>query len=129
MGENPILMSGWLLEMSVRNMQNPLRIFAVLPLSSIAGAFIAALFFLLFFFSKWILMLVGLYWLNDERLNLWPIFFFFVKAGAIMPPIVVGFHFIYSLIVMLAYGGGFAVLRKIRKMTFKDTPNGVVALG
>lgn len=128
MGECPILMSGWLLEMSVRNLQRPLMIFAVLPLSSIAGAFIAAFGFVLFFFSKWILMLVGLYWLNGESFNIWPIFFFCVKAGAILPPVVIGCHSVYLFYAVLVYGGGISALRKVRKMTFKDMPKGVVAL-
>ena len=128
MGEYPILMSGWLLEMSTRNMQNPLRVFAVLPLSSIAGAFLAAFGFALFFFSKWILMLVGLYWLNGESLNLWPIFFFCVKVGAVLPPVVIGCHSMYMFIMMLATGGGLSALRRIRRMTFRDMPKDVVAL-
>lgn len=128
MGESSILMSGWLLEMSVRNLQNPLRVFAVLPLSSIAGAFLAVFGFVLLFFSKWILMLVGLYWLDGESLNLWPIFFFCVKVGAALPPVVIGCHSMYMFITMLVNGGGISASRKVRRMTFRDMPKDVVAL-
>ena len=128
MGEYPIFMSGWLLEMSIRNLQKPLRMLAVLPLSSIAGAFIAVFGFVLFFFSKWILMMVGLYWLNGESLNLWPMFFFCVKAGAILPPVLIGSHSAYLFYAVLVYGCGISALRKVRKMTFRDMSKGVMAL-
>ena len=127
-GESPILISGWLLEISSRNIQNPLRVFAVLSLSSTAGAFLAAFGFVLFFFSKWILMFVGLCWLNGESLNLWPIFFFCVKVGAVLPPVVIGCHSMYMFIMMLTTGGGLSALRRIRRMTFRDMPKDVVAL-
>lgn len=127
-GGNSILIKGWLLEMTLRNLKNPLRLLVVLLLSSIAGCILAAVCFALFFFSQWILMFVGLCWMNDESINLWPVFFFCVKVGTVLPPVVICGHWVYALVAILACGGGFSALRKIRHMTFIDMPSDTVAV-
>lgn len=123
-----ILIKSRLLELTVRNLANPLRLFAVLPLSSIAGVILVTIGFLLFFCSTWILMLLGLLWLDGNAINLCPAYFFCVKAGATLPPAVIGVHAIYALAVLLARGGGVSSFGKIKRMQMRDMPKGVVAL-
>lgn len=120
-GDNPALIDGWLLEVAVMAVRRPLRWLAVLPLSSIVGALGAAGVFLLFFFSKWILLLVGLLLLEDESINLWPKILFCMKVGSVLAPVVIVCYTVGVLIAVFAWGGGISALHKLRRMGVKES--------
>ena len=118
-GDSPISIDGWLLGVAVDAVRRPLRWLAVLPLWSIVGALGAVFIFLLFFFSKWILLLVGLLLLEDESINLWPKILFCMKVGSVLAPVVIVCYTVGVLVAVLAWGGGISALYKLRRMGMK----------
>lgn len=115
MGACPILIDGWLLGVAVDAVRRPLWWLAILPLSGIVGALVAVGVFLLFFFSKWILLLVGLLLLNGESINLWSKILFCMKVGALIPPAVVVAYTAHVLVTVLLRCGGISAFGKIRR--------------
>lgn len=123
-GESQILIDGFMLETAVDVVRRPLRWLAVLPLSSIVGSLGAVGIFLLFFFSKWILLLVGLLLLNGESIGLWPKILFCMKVGAVVPPIMIVCYTAYVLVVVVVCGGGFSALRRLRGVVMNVEASG-----
>lgn len=115
-GRGSASVDGWLLEEALMAVRRPLWWLGILPLSGIVGALVAAGAFLLFFFSKWILLLAGLYWLNGESIGFWSKILFCMKIGAVVPPVVIVAYSVYVLATVLLHGGGLSALRKIRRM-------------
>lgn len=109
-GQNPVLADGWLLGVAVMAIRKPLHWLAIVLLSAFVGALVALLVFLMFFFSKWILLLVGLLLLEGESINLWPKVLFCMKVGAVLPPIVIVSYTVGVLVAMLVRGGGVSAL-------------------
>jgi len=120
-GDSPISIDGWLLGVAVDAVRRPLRWLAILPLSSIVGALGAVFIFLLFFFSKWILLLVGLLLLEGESINLWPKILFCMKVGAVLAPVVIVCYTVGVLVAVFAWGGGISALHKLRRMGVKES--------
>ena len=123
-GGSPVLIDGWLLGVAVDAVRRPLRWLAILPLSSIVGALGVVGIFLLFFFSKWILLLVGLLLLNGESIGLWSKILFCMKVGAVFPPVVIVCYTMYVLVVVVVCGGGFSALRRLRGVAMKVEASG-----
>ena len=123
-GGSPILIDGFMLETAVDVVRRPLRWLAILPLSSIVGALGAVGIFLLFFFSKWILLLVGLLLLNGESIGLLSKILFCMKVGTVVPPIAIVCYTAYVLVVVVVCGGGFSALRRLRGVVMNVEASG-----
>lgn len=119
-GERQILIGGFMLDTAVDAIRRPLRWLSILPLSSVVGALGAAGVFLLFFLSKWILLLVGLSLLNGESVSVWPKILFCMKVGAVLPPVVIVGYTAYVLAVVVVSGGGLSALKKLRRIGMEE---------
>lgn len=115
-GLGPVSVDGWLLEVALMAIRRPLWWLAAFPLSALVGALVAVLIFLMFFLSKWILLLAGLFWLNGESIGFWSKVLFCAKVGAIVSPGVIAVYSAYFLAMVLLQGGGLSALHKIRRM-------------